>query len=470
MRFPALLCAVLLACPTIATAAPDHSGDGEAAFRALFKEMIETNTAHSDGSCTLAAERVAARLKTAGYSDADIHLYAPDSAPKDGLVVATLHGSDASQKGILLMAHLDVVEAKRSDWTRDPFTLFEENGQFYGRGVADDKGQAAIFADLMVRYKQDGYRPRRDIKLALTCGEETDGVFNGAQWLSETHKDWIDSGFAINEGAYGLFDAKGKPVSFDIEAAEKVYQDFAMEAVNPGGHSSRPRPDNAINEMAQAIDKVAAYRFPVALNDASRGYFGQMAGIVGGEDGAAMNSLAADPKDAAAADHLARNPAWNAMLRTTCVTTMISGGHAPNALPQHVAANVNCRILPGTPVESVRQALIAAVGDDKVKVTASSAVSPATPAPPLKSDFLEPLKKTAAEVYPDVPVVPTMEVGASDAIYTNAVGIPTYGFYGFFEGEDQGNIHGLNEHVGVKSLMDGRRLFYKLIKLYADRK
>lgn len=465
-KTPAVLSALALLAALPAMAA-DRSGDGEAQFRALFKELVETNTAHSTGSCTQAAEQIATRLKAAGFADDDIHLYAPDDAPKDGLVVATLHGTDTKSKGILLLAHLDVVEAKREDWTRDPFTLFEENGQFYGRGVADDKGQAAIFADLLIRYKQEGYRPGKTIKLALTCGEESDGVFNGARWLSQERKAWIDADFAINEDAYGLLDDKGNRVSFQVEAAQKVYQDFSLTTTNPGGHSSIPRPDNALYQMAHALDAVSALEFPVMMNDATREYFTRMAPIVGGDTGAAMTAIVANPGDAQAAALLSNSPGYRAALRTTCVATMIEGGHAPNALPQSVKANVNCRIFPGMAVESVRQALIAAINDPGVAVAQTGEVSPATPAPPLGPDILGPIQKVVAEVYPGTPVIPSMEVGASDQIHTTAAGIPTYGFYGFFEDADEGNIHGLNEHVGVQSLMDGRRFFYKLIKLYA---
>jgi len=468
MRLLPLLAAAL-AVPVVAGAAPaDRSGDGEQAFRALFKEMIETNTAHSVGSCTLEAQHVQARLKAAGYPDADIHMFAPDSAPRDGGIVATLPGSDPKAKAVLLLAHIDVVEARREDWTRDPFTLYEENGQFYGRGVADDKGEAAIFADLMIRYKQEGYRPRHTIKLALTCGEETDGVFNGAQWLSTRHKDWIDAGLALNEGIFGQLDAQGKRFTFDMEAAEKVYQDFTLETVNPGGHSSLPRPDNAIYAMSAALRNVQAYEFPVQLNDATRGYFTRMAGIVGGEDGKAMTAIVANPNNKAAEARLSKNTRWHALLHTTCVATMISGGHAVNALPQSVKANVNCRMMPGTKAESVLATLTSVVGDPAVKVSLNGDVSPGTSAPPLGPDVMGPIEKAAAEVYPGTPVIPNMETGASDQIYTTAAGIPTYGIYGFFEGEDEGNIHGLNEHVGVQSLMDGRRFFYKLVKLYTE--
>jgi acetylornithine deacetylase/succinyl-diaminopimelate desuccinylase-like protein len=468
MRLLPLL-AALIALPATAHAAPaDHAGDGEPAFRALFKELIETNTEHSVGSCTQAATQIEARLKAAGYSDADIHMFAPDSAPKDGGIVATLPGSDPKAKAVLLMAHLDVVEAKREDWTRDPFTLYEENGQFYGRGVADDKGEAAIFADLMIRYKSEGYRPKHTIKLALTCGEETEGVFNGAQWLSTTHKDWIDAGLALNEGIFGQLDKNGKRFTFDMEAAEKVYQDFTIETTNPGGHSSLPRPDNAIYAMAGALRKVETYSFPVELNDATRGYFTGMSKIVGGEDGAAMTAIVANPNDAAADARLSKNTRWHALLRTTCVATMISGGHAVNALPQSVKANINCRMMPGTKAESVLATLTQVIDDPNVKVSLHGDVSPGTSAPPLGPDVLGPITRAAAAVYPGTPVIPSMETGASDQIYTTAAGIPTYGIYGFFEGEDEGNIHGLNEHVGVQSLLDGRRFFYTLVKLYTE--
>ena len=474
MRIPqslrvSLLC---LACAPLAMAraagaTPDRSGEGEAAFRSLYKELVETNTSLSAGSCTLAAERMAARLKAAGYRDDELHLFTVADHPKEGGLVAELKGSDARAKPVLLLAHIDVVEAKRADWVRDPFTLIEEGGYFYGRGTADDKAMAAVFTDLLIRYRQEGYRPKRAIRLALTCGEETTGAFNGANYLATQHKDWIDAEFAINEGGHAELDEHGKPVSLGVEAAEKVYQDFQFETTNPGGHSSQPVPDNAIYRMAAALQRVSRLEFPAQLNDTTRAFFTKMATLAGGEMGAAMLAIAKDPTDAAADAVVSKDKRWHSMLRTTCVATLIDGGHAPNALPQRVRANINCRIFPGVPVDSVRDALVKAVDDPQVSVTISEPRSLATPAPPLSATVMGPVEKVAAEVFPGVPVLPTMTTGATDGIYTTAAGIPTYGISGMFSDPDLGYIHGLNERIRVKSLLDGRRFHYKLIKLYA---
>ena len=293
-----------------AHAAP--AGDStEPAFRALYKELVETNTTLSAGSCTLAAERMAARLTAAGYPAADIRLFSVPDHPREGGLVAVLHGRDPSAKAILLLAHIDVVEAKRADWTRDPFTLIEENGYFYGRGTSDDKAMAASFTDAMIRFRQEGFHPRRDIKLALTCGEETTGAFNGADWLATQHKDWIDADFALNEGAGGLLDAHDRPVYLGIQAGEKVYQDFRLETTNPGGHSSRPTPDNAIYHLAAALTRLAAFDFPAQLSDTTRAYFSRTGTLIGGESGAAMIALARDPTDKAAEAVVSRDPSWH---------------------------------------------------------------------------------------------------------------------------------------------------------------
>lgn len=445
-------------------AAPDS---GEADFRGLYKELVETNTTLSSGSCTLAAEKMVARLKSAGYADGDVHLFSTPDHPKEGGLVAALKGSDPGAKAILLLAHLDVVEAKRSDWQRDPFSLIEEGGYFYGRGTSDDKAMAAIFTDLLIRYKREGYTPKRTIKLALTCGEETSGAFNGAEYLAKNHHDWVDAAFALNEGGSGQLDGKGARVSLNIEAAEKVYQDYTLTATNPGGHSSRPRPDNAIYAMADALKKIAAYEFPVMINDANRGYFIEIAKIRKDAVGKAMTDIVANPDNKAADAVLSKDPSLHTMLRTTCVATMIAGGHATNALPQNVSANINCRIFPGTSPEAVRQQLSKIVGDPALQIGFSGPLSPATPAPKMGEDILGPIRAAAAEVYPGTPVIPMLMAGATDGIYMTAGGIPTYGVDGYFSDPDQGNIHGLNERVRVQSLMDGRRFQYLLVKKFA---
>ena len=450
-----------------AHAAP--AGDStEPAFRALYKELVETNTTLSAGSCTLAAERMAARLTAAGYPAADIRLFSVPDHPREGGLVAVLHGRDPSAKAILLLAHIDVVEARRADWTRDPFTLIEENGYFYGRGTSDDKAMAASFTDAMIRFRQEGFHPRRDIKLALTCGEETTGAFNGADWLATQHKDWIDADFALNEGAGGLLDAHDRPVYLGIQAGEKVYQDFRLETTNPGGHASRPTPDNAIYHLAAALTRLAAFDFPAQLSETTRAYFSRTGTLIGGESGAAMIALARDPTDKAAEAVVSRDPSWHSMLRTTCVATLLDGGHAANALPQRAGANVNCRIFPGVSVETVRSTLAAVIADPKVTVTPSGELSPTPPPPPLSAKVLGPAEKVAHDMWPGVPVIPTMSTGATDGRYLNANGIPTYGLSGMFAEPSRSGVHGLNERIAVKSLLDGRTYLYRVVKLYAD--
>lgn len=444
------------------------SDPSEAKFRELYKELVETNTSLSAGDCTLAATRMAARLEAAGFAKSDLNVFSVPEHPKEGGLVATLKGSDNSKKPILLLAHIDVVEAKREDWVRDPFTLIEEDGYLYARGTIDDKAMAAIFTDNLIRYKQEGFVPKRTLKMALTCGEETSGAFNGAKWLSENHKDWIDAEFAINEGAGGALDKNGNRMILNVQAGEKVYQDFIIEATNPGGHSSQPVPKNAIYEMSDALKKVAGHEFPVMLNDANRGYFSRLSKIKGGEIGAAMAAIVKNPKDKKADALLSKDKAWHSMLRTTCVATLINGGHAQNALPQSVKANVNCRIFPGVSVDSVRADLDKAIGNSEIKVIAKEPRSPATPTPKLPQTILGPIEKIAADIFPGTPVIPVLTTGATDAIYTNAAGIPTYGFSGIFVDPDGGGIHGLNERIRIKSLMDSRTFQYRLIKHYSE--
>ena len=454
--------ALIAAAPGRAQPVPD-----EAAFRATYKELVETNTTLSAGSCTLAAERMAARLRAAGYPDSDLHLIVEPSHPKEGSLVAVLPGSDPEAKAILLLAHIDVVEADRADWARDPFTLVEEKGFFYARGAADDKAQAAIWVDTLARFKREGFRPRRTIKMALTCGEETAGAFNGAQYLAAEKRDLIDAEFALNEGAGGLLDESGRPVVLNIQAGEKFPQNYRLEVTNPGGHSSRPVRENAIYRLADALVKIRAQDFPVQSNEATRSYFGAMAKLVRGPYSAAMTSFAENPADPAAAATLAADPAWNAILRTTCVATMLDGGHATNALPQRARANVNCRIFPGTSVEQVRQALERVVADPQVRITTLETRSRISPPPPLTERVLGPAREAAAEIFPGVPLVPLMAAGGTDAAFLTPAGIPTYGLSGLFADKEGSHAHGLDERIRVKSLMDGRAFLYRLVKLYS---
>ena len=454
-------------------AADSKSRAGEAEFREVYKELVETNTALSNGSCTLAADRMAARLKSAGLEQVQVFT-APDH-PKEGGLFAVYPGSDSKAKAILLLAHIDVVEAKREDWTRDPFVLVEENGSFYARGAVDDKAEAAIWVDTLVRYAQEKFKPRRTIKIALTCGEETAGAFNGAQWLAQNHRDWIDAEFAINEGAWGEMDEHGVKLVMNVQAGEKAAQNFRLEVTNPGGHSSRPRKDNAIYQLAGALSRIEAYEFPAQFTDASRAYFRGMAKIQAtknnAEVAAAMNAMVKDPADAnAIALVSSKDPSWNATLRTTCVATMLEGGHATNALPQRARANVNCRIFPGVSSESVRDQLEKLVANPNVKVSMLEVRGPASPPPPLSSKIMAPLEKLTAQYFPGVPVLPILQAGATDGLYLNGVGIPTYGIEPLFMKPDLGHIHGLNEYVSVQSLLDARAFLYDLVKIYSTQK
>jgi acetylornithine deacetylase/succinyl-diaminopimelate desuccinylase-like protein len=462
----ALLSAAAIALPAGAWA--DEVRPDQAAFRELYKELVETNTTYSAGDCTLAAQRMAARLTKAGYPEADVQVFTHPDFPKEGGLTAVLQGSDPSAKAILLLAHIDVVEAKREDWQRDPFTLVEENGYFFGRGASDDKAMASVWVDSLIRYRQEGFQPKRSIKLALTCGEETTKAFNGADWLVQNRRDLIDAAFALNEGAGGRLDAQGSRIALGVQAGEKVYQDFSLETTNPGGHSSRPVKENAIYELSAGLSKIGAFEFPTQLSDATRLYFTRMGEVTGGETGAAMTALAADPKDAKADAVVSKDPSWHSMLRTTCVATMIDGGHAPNALPQRAHANVNCRIFPGTSVEEVRQRLVAIVDDPKIKISVVQPESPTPSAPPLSRQILGPIEAVSAKLWPNVPLIPAMSTGATDGRYLNAGGIPTYGLSGMFGDPDGGGVHGLNERIRVRSLYEGRDFLYEVVKLYAD--
>lgn len=462
----AVIVLVLLA---IGKAGYAQSGDpGLVRFRELYKELVETNTTLSSGDCTLAARRMAARLKAAGYRDEDVRVFVPEGHPKEGGLLAVLHGSDTKAKAILLLAHIDVVEAKREDWTRDPFTLFEENGYFYARGVNDDKAQAAIWVDNLVRYREEGYQPKRSIKLALTCGEETSSALNGAGWLTTHERDAIDAEFALNEGAGGTLDAQGRRVALNILAAEKTSQNYTLEATNPGGHSSRPVADNAIYHLVRAVDRISQYEFPVQLNDANRAYFTGMSKLADRDAAAAMVAVVKNPGDTAAVAVLDKDRNFHAMLRTTCVATMLSAGHATNALPQRANANINCRIFPGVPRDVVLAQLVKIIADPAVKVSIPEVRGPVTEPAPLTPRILKPVEKLADEMWSGISVVPVLEPGATDAQFLTPAGIPTYGVSGIFEDADLGNIHGLNERIRVRSVYEGRTFLYRLVKIYAD--
>jgi len=461
LSFFALILA-LCAQPAAADLRPD-----QLAFRDLYKELVETNTTLSSGSCTEAAEKMGARLKDAGMPAEDIHVLTTPEHPKEGSLVAVLHGNEPALKPMLLLAHVDVVEAKREDWTRDPFKLIEESGNFYARGTFDDKAMAATWVDTLVRFLKDGYQPPRTVKLALTCGEETSGAFNGAENLATQHADLVAAGFALNEGAWGMLDANGKRILLTVQAGEKLPENYQLEVRNPGGHSSRPVKKNAIYQLAAALTRISQYEFPIHLNDTTRAFFQRMGALRGDEMGAAMQALAANPDDAQALATVVTDPSYNAVLHTTCVATLLDAGHATNALPQRATANVNCRIFPTDSIEDVRQALVRTIADPEVTVTAEAVRSPLAKTPPLTPAIMGPIEAVAAEVYPGLPVVPIFQAGGTDAPFLATIGIPTYGIGAFFLDADYGGVHGLNEHIRVDSLYDGRDFLYALVKRLA---
>jgi acetylornithine deacetylase/succinyl-diaminopimelate desuccinylase-like protein len=440
----------------------------QVAFLSLYKELVETNTTLSAGSCTLAAERMAARLKSAGFPDKDLITFSVPEHEKEGGLVAILPGSSGRAKPMLLLGHIDVVEARREDWTRDPFTLVEENGYFYGRGTADMKALDATWVDALMRFKQSGYRPRRTIKLALTCGEETSYAFNGAHYLAQNRPELIAAAFALNEGGGGRTDGHGKVQVETVQVGEKAMQNFRLETVNAGGHSSIPIRDNAIYQLADALAKVRDYEFPVKFTDTTRTYFAKAGAARDDETGRAMVALAKDPGDAAAEAIVSKDRRYHSLLRTTCVATLLEGGHANNALPQRAAANVNCRIFPGETVEATRAALAAAIGDPGVTVTVVPPVSPVAVPPPLDPKIMGPAQKLAARYFPGVPLIPAMSTGATDGVYLEAIGIPVYGVPGFWSDPDGNGVHGQNEHLSVRAVLTGRDYLTELVKLYAD--
>lgn len=463
----AVLCALIFAGAAHAQApAPTP---GEAAFRALFKEMVETDSSFATGDCTALVTKTAARMQAAGFPSGNIKIFVPEGSPKAGNLVAWIPGADPKAKAVLMLGHIDVVNAFRADWVRDPFVLVEEKGQFYGRGVSDMKAQDAIWADNMVRYHAEGYRPHRGIKMALTCGEEGAGFVNGAGWLAEHQRDLIDAGLALTEGGGGDLDAAGKKIAVTVMAAEKSSISFTLEVTGPGGHSSKPRPDNLIIELGQALVNLRTLSFPTELNAFNRPYFTALSSRVDPETGAAMRKLLADPQDPAANAVLNRFVSYNAALRTTCIPTLIEGGHAPNAQPQRVKATINCRTLPGASPGIVEAAIVKAVANPRVKITAIATPSNVG-AQPLTPQVMGPIEQVAAQVFPGVPVTAMQETFGTDSSKLIAVGIPTYGFSGLFLGDDAGNIHGLDEHIAVESVMQGRDLMYRLIKAYAEQK
>ncbi|HYD24838.1 MAG TPA: M20/M25/M40 family metallo-hydrolase [Croceibacterium sp.] len=466
----AILLSALLAGPAsaqVATGRIETLRPDQQRFRALYEELVETDTTLSAGDCTRAAEQLAARLRAAGIAEGNVHVLTVPEHPKEGSLVAVYPGTSSSARPILLLGHIDVVEANRVDWERDPFTLVEENGYFYARGSADDKAMSAVWADLLIRFAEEGYRPQRTVKLALTCGEESDLAFNGADWLARNRRELIDAEFALNEGGGGETDGDGHLVVQTIQVGEKIYQDYVLSVSNPGGHSSIPAPDNAIYRMAAALSKIGAHEFPLQFNDTTRAMFAQAKVLRPGEVGEAAARLAADPGDTAAEAIVNRDRWLHALLRTTCVATMVDGGHAKNALPQRVEANVNCRIFPGGTPAEVQATLADIIGDETIAIRPARSDKPLALSPALDPAIVGPMERLSHRYFPGVPVIPAMSTGATDGLYLSAVGIPTYGVAGIWGDPDGNGAHGLNERMEVRSLFVGRDYLYDLVKDYA---
>ncbi len=431
--------------------------------RDILKQLVEINTTDSVGSTTVAADAMAKRLLDAGFPAADVQVLGPNA--RKGNMVARIHGTGA-QKPILFICHLDVVEARREDWSTDPFQFLEKDGYFYGRGTGDIKDGDAFLVTTFIRLKQENFKPDRDLILALTADEEG-GKFNGVDWLIKNHRDLIDAEYVINPDAGDFELDNGKRVVIGIQASEKLYQDFDLKVINPGGHSSLPTSENAIYELAEGLTRLEHHQFPVELNDVTRSYFAREADILGGQTGADMKAILQDPPDPAALARLSAIPFYNARLRTTCVATRLEGGHANNALPGMARANVNCRILPGHSPDDIQATLVKVLDDPKLVVTHAVGLGSSgipNPPSPIRPDLMSALKKVADEMWPGVPIVPVMDAGASDGAISRAAGLPTYGLPGLFMDVDDDRSHGRDERVRVTSFYDGVDFYYRLIK------
>jgi acetylornithine deacetylase/succinyl-diaminopimelate desuccinylase-like protein len=429
--------------------------------REIFRELIEINTVTATGDTAQAAEAMAARLRAAGLPEADVQVFHP--APRKGNLVARLRGTGA-RKPILLMAHLDVVEARREDWSVDPFTLTERDGFFYGRGTTDDKHMAAGFVATLIRLKQEGYRPDRDIILVLETDEEafSPGGPYGIPWLLQHHRDLLDAEYALNEGG-GLGLKDGRPFEMDFQTCEKVYQSYWLEVRNPGGHSSLPSKNNAIYHLAEGLARLAKFDFPVHLNETTRAYFERAAALEEGPTALDMKAVAQPDPDAGAVARLSAIPIYNAQLRTTCVATRLEAGHADNALPQRARALLNCRIVPGESEQEVRKTIIRVLADDQIAVTANT-VANMSPTSPLNPEVLHAVEKLTSELWPGTPVIPAMETGATDGRFLRNAGIPTYGVDGFGTDVFDVRAHGKDERMPVKSFYEGVEFSYRLVK------
>jgi acetylornithine deacetylase/succinyl-diaminopimelate desuccinylase-like protein len=450
------------------TAVAETDKTANALAREIFEQLIEINTTDSAGNVTAAAEAMAKRLLEAGFVPGDVQLLG-EKPNKQNLVVR-LRGT-GKHRPVLLLGHLDVVEARREDWTTDPFELVEKEGYFYGRGALDMKSHDAIMVTTLIRLRKEGFRPDRDVILALTAGEES-GVDNGIEWLLKNHRDLVDAEFVVNQDDTSVFLQNGKPQFYNLVASEKLYADFLFTTTNLGGHSSMPVPDNAIYQLTDGLARLAHFQFPFELNDITRGYYERMTTIETGQRAADMRAILQVPPDGAAIERLSRDTIDRSLLRTTCVATRLDAGHANNALPQRAQAIVNCRILPGHTPEEVRKTLVEVLADPGIRVQYLDNETPLDTAPDerafappsLHPDMLRPLQKVVGDMWPGLQVVPYMSMGATDAVYTIAAGIPTYVITGIAIERDDDRSHGQDERLGVQSFYRGVEFLYRYVK------
>ena len=453
MRF--LLLAVLLT-PLFASDSDDQL------VRDLLRELIEINTTHSTGSTGKAAEAMAARLRAAGFEAADVQVLGP--RPERANLVARLHGTGA-RRPLLLISHLDVVEARREDWTTDPFRFVEKDGYFYGRGTMDIKCGDAILVANLIRWKRENYKPDRDLIVALTANEEGDDVEeNGIHWLLKNHRDLIDAEFCVNPDGGNLETKKGKRLLNEIQYAEKGFLSFTLEVKNKGGHSSVPEKENAIYRLSKGLVRLSDFDFPVVLDAGTRAFFEAIAAREAPDVAQAINRmLSTSPPDAPAAALLSKSPDWNAVLRTTCIATMMLAGHAENALPQSAKATVNCRILPSETPAEVESTIRRVLSDTQISITPIENVKLVqSPASDLRPDVVEATKAVTSAMWPGVPVVPIVSVGGTDGTHLRRAGIPTYGISGIADDYDDIRAHGKDERIAATALYQALEFMFRL--------
>jgi acetylornithine deacetylase/succinyl-diaminopimelate desuccinylase-like protein len=458
--------ALFLLCSPITLWSADQPSGFQQLGREVFKELIETDTSHSSGDTTRAANLLAARFRAAGFPDTDVQVVGPE--PKNKNLVVLYRGA-GTKPPVVLLAHLDVVEARREDWSFDPFKFTETEGFFYGRGTSDDKDGAATLSVALLRLKKEGFQPERDLILALTAGEEGGEVYDGAEWLVKKDPRLAKAAICLNADAGGVEKRNGKRLVYAVQAAEKIFQSYRLEVKGPGGHSSKPSRDNTIYRLAEALVRLSKFEFPMKLSEITRGYFAKMSEIETGQTALDMKGILKTPPDEASVKSLSASPSYNALLRTTAVATMLEAGHAENALPQTARAVVNCRLLPGESPDEVLKTLRQVIADDQISITPMNDAKP-SPASPLAPEIMQALEQARDKVWPGLPIVPEMETGATDGILFRKQGIPTYGITGTANDLDDVRAHGKDERMGVQDFYDGLEFEYQLIKAIASKR